>query len=213
MLFSLYSRIACNCRYNKCFNPLKRVYAFLTASPLIAKNKKPIYSFYFPFNNQISPLLIYRLFENKMFGDNLQYFTKKYPHFTCKNTLIVPPHSGDNLPGFSHLPRLSPNSKIRKKHNHIKTYQIFLYSTKIVVTFRFPFITCKRSRRKSYFNPLKRVYAILTLWVWSAATTESSLCFNPLKRVYAILKNNMTATPAQKKECFNPLKRVYAFLT
>jgi len=76
---------------------------------LIAKNKKPLNSFYFPFNNLISPLLIYRVFENKMFGDNLQYIPKKHPHFHCKNTPIVPQHSGDSLPGFSHLPRLSPN--------------------------------------------------------------------------------------------------------
>ena len=95
-----------------CFNPLKRVYAIFTLSLLIAKNKKQYYCFYFPFNNLISPILIYRLFEIKMFGDNLQYFTKKYPYFHCKNTPIVPPHSGDSLPGFSHLPRLSPNSKI-----------------------------------------------------------------------------------------------------
>jgi len=46
-----------------------------------------------------------------MFGDNLQYFTKKHPHFTCKNTPTVPPHSGDSLPGFSALPRVSPNSQ------------------------------------------------------------------------------------------------------
>ena len=150
--------------YTVGFNPLKRVYAFLTARLLIAKNKNQKNSFYFPFNNQISPLLIYRLFENKMFGDNLQYFTKKYPYFTCKNTPIVPPHSGDSLPGFSHFPRVLPNSKIRKKHNHIKTYQIFLYATEIVVTFLFSFITCKKSRRKSYFNSLKRVYAFLTAY-------------------------------------------------
>ena len=117
----------------KYFNPLKRVYAFLTASLLMPKNKNQKNSFHFPFNNQISPLLIYRLFENKMFGDNLQYITKKHPHFHCKNTPIVPPHSGDSLPGFSHLPRLSPNPKIRKKHNHNKTYQIFLYATQIRV--------------------------------------------------------------------------------
>ena len=146
----------------ECFNPLKRVLAILTARLLMAKNKNQKNSFYFRFNNQISPLLIYRVFENKMFGDNLHFTTKKYPHFTCKNTPIVPPHSGDNLPGFSHLPRLSPNSKIRKKHNHLKTYQIFLYATQIVVTFLFPFITCKRFSRKSHFNPLKRVYAFLT---------------------------------------------------
>jgi hypothetical protein len=64
-----------------------------------------------------------------MFGDNLHYITKNYPHFTCKNTPIVPPHSGDNLPGFSRLLNLSPNLKIKKKHNHTKTYQNFLYAT------------------------------------------------------------------------------------
>ncbi|MCD4797617.1 MAG: hypothetical protein K8R19_01225, partial [Methanosarcinales archaeon] len=57
------------------------------------------------------PLLIYRLFENKMFGDNLHFTTKKNHHFHCKNTPIVPPHSGDSLPGFSHFPRLSPKSQ------------------------------------------------------------------------------------------------------
>jgi hypothetical protein len=64
-----------------------------------------------------------------MFGDNLHYITKNYPHFTCKNTPIVPPHSGDNLPGFSRLLNLSPNLKIQKKHNHTKSYQNFLYAT------------------------------------------------------------------------------------
>ena len=108
---------------------MKQVFAIFTQRLLIAKNKKPINSFYFLFNCLISPLLLYRVFENKMFGDNLQYFTKKYLHFTCKNTPIVPQHSGDSLPGFSHLPRVSPNSKNGKKHNHIKTYQTFLYAT------------------------------------------------------------------------------------
>ena len=102
------------------FNPLKRVYAFLTARLLIAKNKKQYYSFYFRFNNQISPLLIYRVFENKMFGDNLQYFTKKYPHFTCKNPPIVPPHPGDSLPGFSHFPKVSPKPQNNPWRQHPK---------------------------------------------------------------------------------------------
>ena len=95
----------------KSFNPLKRVLAIFTPRLLIAKNKKPLNSFYFPFNSLISPLLIYRVFENKMFGDNLQYFIKKYPHFNCKNTSILSPHSGDSLPGFSALPRVSPKSQ------------------------------------------------------------------------------------------------------
>ena len=102
------------------FNPLKRVYAIFTLSLLIAKNKKQYYCFYFPFNNQISPLLIYRLFENKMFGDNLQYFTKKYHHFHCKNTPIVPPHPGDSLPGFSRFPRVSPNPQNTPWQQHPK---------------------------------------------------------------------------------------------
>ena len=133
-----------------------------------------------------------------MFGDNLQYFTKKHPRFNCKNMPIVPPHSGDSLPGFSHLPKLSPNSKIRKKHNHIKTYQIFLYATKTVVTLRFPFITCKRSRKKSYFNPPKRVYAFLTQKI---ATIRQGrfVSFNPLKRVYAFLTMNIYAARKLQK--------------
>ena len=102
------------------FNPLKRVYAIFTLSLLIAKNKKQYYCFYFPFNNQISPLLIYRVFENKMFGDNLHFTTKKNPNFTCKNTPIVPPHSGDSLLGFSHFPRLSPNSQNNPWRKHPK---------------------------------------------------------------------------------------------
>jgi len=64
--------------------------------------------------------LIYRLFEIKMFGDNLQYFTKKHPNFHCKNTPIVPPHSGDSLPGFSHFPRLSPKSQNTPWRQHPK---------------------------------------------------------------------------------------------
>ena len=145
----------------------------------MTKNKKQYYCFYFPFNNLISPILIYRLFEIKMFGDNLQYITKKYPYFHCKNTPIVPPHSGDSLPGFSHFPRVSPNSKIRKKHNQLKTYQIFLYATKIVVTFLFSFITCKRSRRKSYFNSLKRVYAIFTMAIPVCSRRKKALFQSP----------------------------------
>ena len=128
MLFSRSKKSLKKSKEN-CFNPLKRVYAFFTATLLIAKNKKQIYSFYFRLNNLISPLLIYRVFENKMFGDNLQQITKNHSHFTRKNTPIVPPHSGDSLPGFSHLLNLSPNFKFQKKHNHTKSYQNFLYAT------------------------------------------------------------------------------------
>jgi len=54
-----------------------------------------------------------------MFGDTLQYITKKYPHFNWKNTSIVPQHTGDSLLGFSALPRLSPNSKKNGKNTEM----------------------------------------------------------------------------------------------
>ena len=55
-----------------------------------------------------------------MFGDNLHFTTKKYPNFHCKNTPIVPPHSGDSLPGFFHFPRLSPKSQNTPWRQHPK---------------------------------------------------------------------------------------------
>ena len=55
-----------------------------------------------------------------MFGDNLHFTTKKYHHFTPKNTPIVPQHSGDSLPGFSHFPRVSPKSQNTPWRQHSK---------------------------------------------------------------------------------------------
>ena len=174
-----YHNFAWSQRY--CFNPLKRVYAFLT---LIQR--------------------IHWIWQRLSFNP-----LKRVYAFLTRNPYHIEGVICDMFQSpktglcFSHI--LSQATQLE-----LKKFQ----SPKTGLCFSHFFLSniFQEGKSKS-FNPLKRVYAFLTIynhghctrWHIQFQSPKTGLCFSHDK--YVLLWK------LQERKCFNPLKRVYAFLT